>query len=224
MSNEERRQVVLASKNEGKVRELNRLLDEPRIEILSMKDLTPSDFEIDETGTTFEANAWIKAEACFRQTGLASISDDSGLEVDALSGRPGVYSARYAGPSATDEENNRLLMSELSKISLNERGARFRCALALVIPSDAGPQRVACVHGVIEGRIVTELRGEHGFGYDPLFEPNAYPGRTTAEITVEEKNRISHRGEAAQLLRPHLRRWLDERGQPSACSQTAIRD
>jgi XTP/dITP diphosphohydrolase len=211
---EARRQVVLASKNEGKVRELNHLLDEPRIELLSMKDLTPPDFEIEETGTTFETNAWLKAEACCLRTNLPSISDDSGLEVDALSGRPGVYSARYAGVSASDDENNRLLMSELSKVPTEKRMARFRCALAFVVPGDAGPQRVACVHGVIEGRIVTAPRGEQGFGYDPLFEPIAYTGRTTAEISVEEKNRISHRSVAAELLRPYLSRWLVGSGSP----------
>jgi XTP/dITP diphosphohydrolase len=211
---ERRMRVVLASTNEGKVRELNRLLDESLVQLVNMKEVVSPDFEIEETEATFEGNAWLKAEACCTLTGLPSISDDSGLEVDALGGRPGVYSARYAGPSAKDEDNNRLLLTELSGVPQAERSARFRCALAFVAPSPVGPKRIVCVHGVIEGRIVEQERGEHGFGYDPLFEPQAYQGRTTAEISVDEKNRISHRGGAALLLRPHLLRWLAEHRRP----------
>lgn len=204
-------QVVLASKNGGKVRELHRLLGEPRIELVSMKDLVPENFEVPETGATFEENAWIKAEALCRLTKMPTVSDDSGLEVDALDGRPGVFSARYAGPSASDEENNRLLLSELSHVPLQARGARFRCALAFVLPRSTagGPSRVSAVHGVVEGRILLSARGEGGFGYDPLFEPLEYPGRTTAEISEDEKDKISHRGRAAALLRSDLRTWLD---------------
>lgn len=202
--------IVLASGNQGKVKELSRLLAEPRIELVSQKGIVPSDFEVEETGVTFEENAWLKALAVCQETGLAALADDSGLEVDALGNRPGVYSARYAGVGATDEQNNALLLRELEGKGTEERTARFRCVLALAVPDEKGPRRVACASGTIEGRIIEKPRGENGFGYDPLFEQFEWPGLTTAELAPEQKNRISHRGAAAEAILGSLREWLDE--------------
>lgn len=206
-------EIVLASTNQGKVRELMRLFDEPRIRLVSMSGLVPSGFEVDETGTTFEENAWKKAREVCQVTGRATLADDSGIEVDALGGRPGVYSARYAGAGASDQANNELLLTELGDTPLEKRTARFRCVLAFAIPGRTGPTKRATSAGVIEGRILHAPRGENGFGYDPLFEPLRWPGRTTAEITSEEKNEISHRAEAARALLPALKSWLATRNQ-----------
>lgn len=203
--------IVLASGNPGKVKELARLFAEPRIELVSQKGLVPPGFEVEETGTTFEENAWLKALAVCEQTGLPALADDSGLEVDALGKRPGVYSARYAGVGATDEQNNALLLRELEGTKAEERTARFRCVLALAVPSPEGPRRIASASGAVEGRIIEKARGENGFGYDPLFEQFEWPGLTTAEISPEQKNRISHRGAAAKAILGSLREWLDER-------------
>lgn len=201
--------IVLASRNAGKVRELNRLLDDPRLELVTMAALVPDDFEVDETGATFEENAWLKAEELCRLTGLPALSDDSGLEVDALAGAPGVYSARYAGPGADDEANNRLLLERLAGIEEPARSARFRCVLAFAVWGvDGRVRRVGSAAGVVEGKVILTPRGENGFGYDPLFEAEAFPGRTTAEIEPEEKNQISHRFEAARKLKPVLSEWL----------------
>lgn len=206
-----RTEIILASTNEGKVRELLRLFDEPRIVLASMKHHVPEGFEVDETGTTFEENAWLKACEVCRVTNRPALADDSGLEVDALGGRPGVFSARYAGPGATDEANNALLLRELEGVDERARTARFRCVLAFAVPGVEGPERVGCFSGAIEGRINRGPRGENGFGYDPLFEPLDRPGVTTAELVPEEKNRISHRAQAALGILPLLQEWLDRR-------------
>lgn len=203
--------LLMATTNQGKVRELEALLAEPRVELVSLRDAAPADFEVEETGVTFEENAWIKASAACRATGLPALADDSGLEVDALGGRPGVYSARYAGAGAGDEANNRLLLEELADVPDERRTARFVAALSFAEPTLGEPARVAEARGVIEGRIQRAPRGAGGFGYDPLFEPFEFPGRTTAEMTREEKNRISHRARAVEQLRGALARWLDER-------------
>jgi len=200
--------VVLASRNAGKVRELNRLFDEPRIELVSMTTLVPDDFEVEETGSTFEENAWLKAEGVCRVTGLPALSDDSGLEVDALFGAPGVYSARYAGADADDEANNQLLMARLAHVSGKFRSARFRCVLAFAVPDGGQLRRIGSAEGAVEGQIVMTPRGSNGFGYDSLFEAQAFPGRTTAEIDMGEKNQISHRAQAARQLKPVLSEWL----------------
>lgn len=201
-----KRKIVLASKNEGKVQELAALLD--GIELVSMRELVPPDFEVEETGHTFSENAWLKASTLCRATGLPALADDSGLEVDALGGRPGVHSARYAGLGATDQRNNELLLEELTSIPLEQRTARFVCVLALAALVDGTPRRVAESRGVVEGRVLAAPRGAGGFGYDPLFEPLELPGRTTAEISPEEKNRISHRGQAARGIAGSLRTWM----------------
>lgn len=201
--------------NEGKVRELVRLFDEPRISLSTMKEHVPPGFEVDETGTTFEENAWLKAIEVCQVTGRPALADDSGLEVDALGGRPGVYSARFAGAFATDEANNELLLRELSGVPDERRTARFVCVLAFAVPGPGGPQRVASYAGSIDGRIVHSPRGLNGFGYDPLFEPLERPGVTTAQISAEEKDAISHRAQAARGILPLLRGWLSGGGQTS---------
>jgi XTP/dITP diphosphohydrolase len=201
--------IVLASTNQGKVREFARLFADPRILLLGMTEVVPPDFEVEETGATFEENAWLKALALCQLTGLPALSDDSGLEVDALGGRPGVYSARYAGPGCTDEDNNTLLLRELLGVETEQRTARFVCCLAFATPTAQGPTRQASARAKVDGRILTAPRGSQGFGYDPLFEPCAYVGQTTAELRSEEKDRISHRGQAARQIFAAMVHWLD---------------
>ena len=201
-------EVVLASGNQGKLRELNRLFDEPRISVVGMKHLVPVRFEVDETGETFEENAWLKALGVCAETGKPALADDSGIEVDALGGRPGVYSARYAG-GAGDEANNALLLKELENVPDEERTGRFRCVLAFAAPGPDGPRKVAVSSGAIEGRILRAPRGSNGFGYDPLFEQFTWPGLTTAEISPEQKNELSHRAKAARVILPSLVAWLE---------------
>ncbi len=201
--------MILASRNPGKAKELLRLFAEPRIELEPMSRHVPDDFEVEETEATFEGNAWLKALALCEKTGLPSLADDSGLEVDALAGRPGVYSARFAGKGATDQDNNALLLEQLKDVPPQERSARFRCVLVFAVPSTSGPRKVGAAHGAVEGTIVTTPRGRHGFGYDPLFEPLETPGTTTAEMPPEQKDRLSHRARAAQKLAPLVSRWIE---------------
>ncbi|HSC87232.1 MAG TPA: RdgB/HAM1 family non-canonical purine NTP pyrophosphatase [Polyangiaceae bacterium] len=205
------RTVVLASGNEGKLRELERLLAEPRLQLVTMKSLVPPGFEVDETGATFAENAWLKALAVADVTGLPALADDSGLVVDALGGRPGVYSARYAGLGASDAANNELLLRELTGVPADRRGARFVAVLALATPGADGARRVAEAQGVLEGRVVEAPRGTQGFGYDVVFEATERPGRTTAELSLDEKNEISHRARAARSLAPALSAFLSAR-------------
>ena len=166
--------------------------------------------EPDEDGLTFETNARIKARFAARTTGLPSLADDSGLEVDALGGAPGVRTRRYAGPNATDAENNAKLMDSLAGLPVGRRGARYVCVLALAIPDRAAPGGVRLVtrRGTSRGRIAVDLRGERGFGYDPLFEParERPGGRTFGEYGRAEKDAISHRGRAARRMALVLRR------------------
>ncbi len=192
--------VVVASNNHGKLAEIRSALAVPGLEFVSAGDLDAEWPSPDEDGETFEDNARIKAVSARERFGLAALADDSGLEVDALDGAPGVYSSRFAGPCATDAQNNERLLTALSGVGSSERTARFRCTIVL---QDAdGIELVAT--GVCEGRIGFEPRGEHGFGYDPLFEPDAAAGRTMAELTLAEKNAISHRGAALANLRTML--------------------
>jgi XTP/dITP diphosphohydrolase len=187
--------LVLATDNPGKLRELSTLLPPRAIQVLPQSAFGLRSAE--ETGATFVDNALLKARHAARATGLPAIADDSGLEVDALDGRPGVHSARYAGPQAGDEQNNARLLEELRDIPPERRTARYRCVLAMVrSPDDSTP--VVC-EGVWEGRIGQAPRGQGGFGYDPLFEVDS-SGRTAAELPPEEKNRLSHRGQALRLL------------------------
>ena len=187
--------LVLATGNKKKVAELNAML-----EGVDFKVMPQSDFLVDsvpETGTTFVENAIIKARHAARVTGLPAIADDSGLEVDALRGAPGVYSARYAGDLATDEQNVSKLLDELSFLPPVLRTARFWCVLVYMRHAD-DPTPIIC-QASWEGHIVTEQRGQNGFGYDPVFfVPEA--ACTAAELPADEKNRLSHRGKALRQL------------------------
>lgn len=203
--------IVLASGNQGKLREFVALLNEPRLQLLSLRESCPPGFEVEETGSTFEENAWLKACAVCEETQLPALADDSGLEVDALGGQPGVHSARFAGEHGGDAANTALLLQKLRAVPVEERSARFRCVLAFAVPSAAGPVRHVSVSGVLEGRILEAPRGAGGFGYDPVFAPLVFPGQSLAELPAEEKNRISHRGQAVQALRGLLHAWLAER-------------
>lgn len=196
--------IVLATRNQGKVRELASMLRDTGIQVVSL-DAFPDAPDVEETGETFAQNALLKALSAARHTGLIALADDSGLEVDALDGRPGVYSARFAGPNATDEDNNRKLLALLQGVPPKRRTARFRSAVALADPQ--GRSRV--VHGACEGVLLSEPRGNGGFGYDPLFLVPAY-GQTLAELPLEEKNRISHRGQALRLALQELPAFLAE--------------
>lgn len=186
--------IVLASSNAGKLREIARILGDLDIEVLPQSDFGVSD--ADETGTTFVENALIKARHAMEATGLPAIADDSGIVVDALDGRPGVYSARYAGPDATDADNNALLLKELEGVPRTERGAAFHCVACFVRPGDEGS---IVAEGEWRGSILSEPRGKGGFGYDPLFFVPEL-GCSSAELSPEEKNRRSHRGKALREL------------------------
>jgi XTP/dITP diphosphohydrolase len=195
--------VFLASHNAKKIAEMQRILAQhiSGIEVLGLDDVTPYD-EPAETEPTFEGNALIKARAGVAATGLPCIADDSGLCVDALNGMPGVLSARWAGTAKDDAANNRLLLEQLDDVPDERRTAHFTCAVAFALPADAGPVEHV-VHGEMRGRIIRELRGTGGFGYDVLFVADDTPdGRTSAELPAAEKDAISHRGRALRVLAP----------------------
>ena len=206
--------LLVATHNPGKKREYERILSG-----LGLALVTPGQvgihLEVVEDGDTYAENALLKARAFSQASNLLTIADDSGLEVDALDGAPGVRSARYAGEGATDEDRYRLLLANLMGVPELHRSARFRCAIALVWPDG----REAVVEGVCEGRITHEPRGEHGFGYDPVFYV-LERGCTMAELPIETKNRISHRAHAGQKARELLARALGsgEGGTPSGPS------
>ena len=191
--------IVLASRNKKKIGELQTLLSQyiENIEIISLDDVGIYG-EIEEDGATFEENALIKARAA-AESGYIGVGDDSGLEVDALGGAPGIYSARYAGGHGDDEANNQLLLKNLE--DKTDRSARFVCALACVYPD--GREDI-CVIGKAEGEIISEYRGAGGFGYDPLFY---FPplGKTFGELSAEEKNRVSHRSDAIRKMAEKLK-------------------
>lgn len=193
--------IVLASGNAGKLREFQQLLAGCGFEVLPQSAFNLSN--ADETGLTFVENAILKARHACAHTGLPAIADDSGLEVDALNGRPGIYSARYAGVDASDAENNAKLVQELSGVEAAQRSARYHCVLAFMRHAE-DPTPVLC-HGSWEGSILTELRGTGGFGYDPLFFVPTHQC-TAAELDKAEKNRISHRGTAMAELLARLQR------------------
>jgi XTP/dITP diphosphohydrolase len=190
--------AVLASSNAGKLRELAAILSPLGYELITQNSLgidTPP-----ETGTTFAENALLKARHAARLSGLPAIADDSGIEVDALDGRPGVYSARYAGEGATDLANLQKMLDELRDVS--RRAARYQCVIAFVRSADDPAPLIA--HGSWEGRVLTAPRGSGGFGYDPIFQPIGLDV-TAAELSAEEKNARSHRGEALRALARLLR-------------------
>ncbi|HEY6723937.1 MAG TPA: XTP/dITP diphosphatase [Polyangiaceae bacterium] len=191
--------LVIATNNQGKLREFRRLLGPLGLEVVAIGDLV-DDFHVDETGSTFAANAALKARAACELTGTPALADDSGLEVDALGGRPGVRSARYAGEGASDSANNDLLLKQLTEVADGARTARFRCAIALSEPSGG----LSIVEGTCEGVIQRAPSGTDGFGYDPLFSVPQCGGRSFAELGPSEKDRVSHRGEALRKIQDLL--------------------
>ena len=196
--------IILATQNQGKVRELRELLMNEEIEVLSLLDI-PDWEDVVENGVTFPDNAALKARVAVRRTGLIALADDSGLEVDALDGAPGVYSARYAGEPKDDERNNDKLLHLLETIPEDKRTARFRCALVIATPF--GEEYLT--EGAVEGRILTLRRGSDGFGYDPVFFIPEF-ARTMAELTLTEKNTVSHRAQAFRKVIPILRDLKDK--------------
>jgi XTP/dITP diphosphohydrolase len=190
-----RLELIVATQNRGKVREIKKVLKGLGFRILSLNDF-PGVPQVEEEGKSFLENALKKARFYSKHFGRLTLADDSGLEVDILKGRPGVYSARYAGKGASTPQNNRKLLKEMGGIPLSKRGARFKCVLAVVSPGE----KEVVVEGSCRGRIGFKEVGRKGFGYDPLFILPSY-GKTMAQLSLEEKNRISHRGKALRKLR-----------------------
>ncbi len=189
-------ELIIATRNKGKAAEIEALLQKFDVRVLTM-DAFPEIGEIPETGETFEENALIKARAVARLTGMTALADDSGLEVDALAGAPGVYSARFSGPDATDETNNALLLSRLAGVPREDRGARFVSVIAVHAPVMGGKELLA--RGTWSGRIALSPQGRNGFGYDPLFFDEEL-GLTSAQLEPAEKNKRSHRATALRRL------------------------
>lgn len=196
--------LVLATHNEHKVTELSRMLEDLDVEVLSVRDL-PDLPDVVEDGETLEANAVKKASAISSATGLPALADDTGLEVEPLDGEPGVFSARYAGPDATYDDNNRKLLAALEGVPEERRRAVFRCVVAVATPGG----NVRTVEGRTTGTIVEAPRGHLGFGYDPIFLPDGSP-MTYAEMTQTEKNALSHRGRAMRAARGLVEELLQE--------------
>lgn len=191
--------VVLASGNKGKLREFAAMLKDLDVDVVPQSEFNVP--EPEETGTTFVENAIIKARNAALHTGLPAIADDSGIEVSALNGAPGVYSARYGGPGASDDDNNKKLLEELSTVEEADRGARYVAVLVYMSHADDATPLIA--EGFWEGQILHQEVGENGFGYDPLFYVPSH-NCASAELDPTEKNRISHRGKALEILREKL--------------------
>jgi XTP/dITP diphosphohydrolase len=190
--------LLVATRNQGKLREIRRLLGPHGLEVVGLSDL-PAAPDVDESGETFLENARLKAWTIAEATGLPTLADDSGLAVDALGGRPGVRSARYAGPQATDGDNNRLLLAELQGVPEPDRTAAFLCSMVLAVPGHGEHTS----EGRLRGRILGEPRGQGGFGFDPLFLVEG-TNLTLAELEPAEKNQLSHRGRALRDLLPQI--------------------
>ena len=200
---------IIATHNAHKLEELSRILQPLGIEAVTDRDLGIELPEVEETGTTFAENAYLKAAAACEFSGLPAIADDSGLMVDALGGAPGVYSARYAGENGTDEMCNQKLLQEMRDIPEEQRGAQFVSAICCVFPNGD----TITANGICRGYIGYEPKGENGFGYDPLFLTEDFPGKTSAEISPAEKDAISHRGKALRVFAPLLRDFLKKQGE-----------
>ena len=196
---------IIATHNQDKLAELSRILEPLGIEAVTDRDLGIELPEVEETGTTFAENAYLKAASACEATGLPAIADDSGIAVDALNGGPGIYSARYGGPDANDHDRNMKLLEELRGLPEQQRGAHYVCAVCCVFPDGSEP---LTAKGYMYGVIGTEERGERGFGYDPLFIVR--DGKTVAELTEEEKDAISHRGNALRDFRAVLLKKLGD--------------
>lgn len=207
MSSHTIQRIVLASGNAGKLREFRQVLAPLDVEVVPQSEFSVSD--ADETGLSFVENAILKARHACRSTGLPALADDSGLEVDALNGTPGIYSARFAGPGASDSENCERLLHQLAGVPDAERSARFRCVLVFMRHAEDPTPLISI--GTWEGHILHAVRGDGGFGYDPLFLVPEL-GRSAAELAPDEKNRISHRGQAVadlvERIGPYLNRKL----------------
>ncbi len=182
------KKLLAATSNEGKVKEIKKVLGDLSFEILSLKD-AGIDLEVEETGKTFKENAILKAKEYALESGLLTLADDSGLEIDALGGKPGVYSARFL-PEKSWPKKNQAVLEMMKRVLEEKRGARFVCVVAI-----ASPDGVKTTEGVMEGKISYGLKGKNGFGYDPIFIPKGFK-KTNAELTADEKNEISHRGKA----------------------------
>ncbi|MBV9227848.1 MAG: XTP/dITP diphosphatase [Chloroflexi bacterium] len=195
------RALLLATTNRHKLEEFHAIFADLPFNLLSLHDIRLG-MDVEETGTTFRENAELKARAYARASGLLSLTDDSGLEIDALGGAPGVYSARFAGEGTPYEERFRIILEQLQGLPMEQRTARFRCVITVAEPSGY----LRSVEGIIEGVIAEAPRGKNGFGYDPIFLVPEL-GKTTAELPPEHKNRISHRGRAARLARIMLENW-----------------
>ncbi len=195
------KKIVLASNNKGKVREINQILAELDISVLPQSEFNVD--EAEETGLTFVENAILKARNAAEQSGLPAIADDSGIEVDALNGEPGIYSARYAGVGASDEDNLQKLLNALQDVPDEKRTARFQCLMVYMRHAN-DPTPLIC-QGVWEGIITHEPQGENGFGYDPVFYVPDH-NCTSAQLSAEVKNALSHRGQALRLLVEQLGR------------------
>lgn len=199
--------ILVATRNPGKLREYVDLLVGLLVEWVSLSDVG-IEMDVDETGATFEENARLKATTYAQESGLLALADDSGLEVDALDGAPGVYSSRYAGPGTGDSDRYRLLLRNLEGVPGERRTARFRCVVAVCTPDG----ELHTAEGTCEGRITHTPRGEHGFGYDPVFYV-IERGATMAELEPEIKNRISHRARALEAIRPTLQALIHATGE-----------
>jgi XTP/dITP diphosphohydrolase len=195
--------LLIATHNRGKLREYQEMLDDLPVELVTLDDVGIHD-DVEETGTTFAENARLKAMAYARASGLLTLADDSGLEVDALGGEPGVYSKRYAGENKSDAERNRFLLDKLHTVPAGKRIARFRCAIAIATPDG----KLWETDGVCEGEIGFEPRGTNGFGYDPIFQVRER-GVRMAELPAAEKNQISHRARATEKARVILRKIVE---------------
>ena len=192
--------IVAATGNKHKIEEIESITKKFGMNVITKAEAGVGDLEVEETGTTFEENSLIKAEAIMKATGMPAIADDSGLEADALNGAPGVYSARFSGEGATDELNNAKLLKLMENIPDDERSARFVSVVTLCFPDGT----VVAARGECPGTLRRSPRGDGGFGYDPLFVPVGYD-KTYAEISAEEKNIISHRAKALGILRMKLK-------------------
>lgn len=203
------KKIVLATRNLGKIAEFERMLRAANLDVhvLGLKDF-PDMPDVEETGSTFGENALLKAEEIAAYTGLPALADDSGLCVDSLGGAPGIYSARWAGNHGDDKANLEKVLREVGELDDPSLDARFRCAVALVIPETYPVGGISVTReGEVVGKLVLEPRGTNGFGYDPIFQPEGFT-QTTAELPAEIKDRISHRGKALAAILPELIRFL----------------
>ncbi len=189
--------LVIATKNDGKYSEFKKMLGPTSFEIKSLQNFP--NIEIRETGSSFDENALMKAKVVAKRVGLPAMADDSGLEVQALKGEPGIFTARYAGQHAADEDNIKKLLNKLRDVPSDQRQARFVCSLALVFPDG----KIFLKKGILEGFITLKPRGTEGFGYDPVFFVPAL-GKTLSEVSADEKNRISHRAKALEKIKKYL--------------------